>query len=212
MSYRIYVNDCETTSLNPQADVIETSFFRFSLTDSSFVEEQKTWFMKAVQPSLIEDEALAINGHKKQDILWQTEEGRLKYLEPSIAISEIENWIMEDNVSAMDRIFAGHNAEIDANWLQALWLRQNCKDTFPFALDNGNRIFDTKQTMLEIDLCTGRRREYYNLSSCTKALGVKKGKAHQASEDVRMTKDLLVKLLGPLVKIIAETHKNSYVE
>lgn len=212
--YKIYISDIESSGLDKNIhEVIEISMLRFSLFDKSFPEEQKTWLLRALNPATIEDQALAINGHKKADILWQTDYGRQNYKEPKDVIAEIENWMMTDNVSVMDRIFAGQNPDFDTGFLTTgLWDRYGYKDTFPFAIENGNRVLDTKQLALLVDLCTGKRREFYNLGSLVKAFGVKKGKAHQAAEDTRMTKDLLVKIVDPIKEEIAKKHHGGYDE
>jgi DNA polymerase III alpha subunit (gram-positive type) len=211
MEYVIYINDTETTGTDPKIhDVIELSLYRFSFCPNQIKEEQKTWFLKAQNFGNIQDEALKVNGHKRADITWMTNEGKLKYQEPKLVVPEVEMWMMEDQVSSVDRIFCGHNPDFDIDFTQELWNRVGSKDTYPFSVENGNRVLDTKQLLLFIDICTGKRRQYYNLSSMVEALEVKKGKAHQASEDVRMTKDSLIKMVEPIRETVKEKFKDSY--
>ena len=98
------------------------------------------------------------------------------------------------------------------------WKKTNNQSTFPFEAQsnngelNFNRVLDTKEIATFIDLCTGKRRNYYNLSSLVKAFGVKKGKAHKAEEDVRMTVDLLLAMLLPAKKAIGSLFMNCYEE
>lgn len=209
--YVIYVTDTETTGLDAIAnDVIEISMCRVIYENGKASQEQKTWLLKAMNPKTISDEALRVNGHQRDDILHLTKHGKENYMLPTQVVAEIELWVMDDNVSATDRIFAGQNPNFDISALQELWNKVGSPTTFPFALENNNRVIDTKQIATFIDLCTGRRRQYYNLSSLVKAFGVKKGKAHQAAEDVRMTVDLLIAMMDPVRNLIAESFKDCY--
>lgn len=214
--YVIYVCDTETTGLSPtENDVIEISMARLApKDDGSYEEDQKTWCLKALNPKTIQDEALAINGHKREDILCVSKYGKETYRDPNTVLDEIEAWMMEDNVSSMDRIFAGQNPNFDIQMLQELWKRMGRpgEENFPFFLKNGNRVIDLKQIVVLFDICTGRRRKFYNLSSFVKALGVKKGKAHQAAEDVRMTKDAIMKLVSMIKPTVADGFKDCYPE
>lgn len=210
MSYIIYVADTETTGLNPEIhDVVEISMCRFSL-GSDAKEEQKTWYLKPLNPNQMEEKALEVTGLKREDLCGLTPAGREKYREASEVVAEIERWIMEDDMSSFDRVLVGQNITFDKDMLQALWRKLECNDTFPFEIGNNNRLLDTKQLAILIDICTGTRRKYYNLSNLVKDFGVKKGKAHIASEDVRMTKDLFITQLSPIQAAIAEAFKAKY--
>ena len=168
--YVIYVVDCETTGLDPvQNDVIEVSACRVLFDQGEIHRLQNTWHLKALNAATIEERALAINGHKREDILHITKFGREKYKDPQEVISDIELWIMEDGVSAVDRIFAGQNPKFDINALRELWRKVGSYDTFPFILNNDNRVIDTKQIATLFDVCVGKRRKYYNLSSLVKS-------------------------------------------
>lgn len=212
-SYIIYVIDTETTGFNPvENDIIELSALRLIKYGSDFKREQKTWFIKPVNVNNISDEALKVNGHKKEDILWQTKEGKEKYVELADALSDFELWIMEDCASVMDRIFAGHNPVFDANFMKASWSKANSESTFPFDLTANNRILDTKQLVVFIDICTGRRRSKYNLSEVVKCFDIKKGKAHRADEDTRMTADFLEKVVKSASGLFNELYQDAYKE
>lgn len=207
--YVIYVIDTETTGLNHlENDVIEISACRLVLEND--IREQKTWLLKAKNPKTISEEALKVNGHKREDILGMTAFGRENYLDPEVIVPEIELWIMEDEMSAKDRIFAGHNPDFDIAALQELWRRNGGIENFPFDLERGNRIIDTKQIAALYDVCTGKRRQFYNLTSLVDDFGIKKGKAHKASEDVRMTTDLLLEFMKPIKEPVKNAFEKCY--
>lgn len=199
----IYVCDTETTGLNFQKhDIIELSLLRLIPKKDSFEEEQKTWLIKAVNPQTIEDKALQVNGHKREDILHISNFGKSNYRLPQDVVDEADAWIMEDGFSSIDRIFAGQNPRFDLEFLQELWKRcgRLTEEDFPFYVHHGNRILDTTMITVFIDFCVGRRRRYYNLGNLIKSFGVKKEKFHRADADVRITAELLkkfVKVLGP---------------
>lgn len=208
--YVIYVMDTETTGLDPDKhDVIEISMCRFSMSDLD-KKEQRTWYLKALNPTTIDDEALRINNHKKEDILHFTKAGKEKYQEPFNVVAEIEQWIMNDDVSTIDRVAVGQNINFDIDALKALWVRVGCVNTFPFEVSKGNRMIDTKQLAIAIDLCTGRRRRYYNLGTLVESFGVKKRRAHRAEDDVAMTADVLVKMIEPIKEVALEKFGGCY--
>lgn len=212
-SYVIYVIDTETTGLDPvDNDIIELSALRLIKKDNEFTREQKTWYIKPINTFNISEEALKVNGHKREDILWETKEGKEKYLELKDVVSDFELWVMEDCVSVMDRIFAGHNPVFDANFMKASWSKAKSESTFPFDLTANNRILDTKQLVIFIDICTGKRRSKYNLSEVVKCFDIKKGKAHRADEDTRMTADFLEKIVLSASPSFNELYKDSYKE
>lgn len=212
MSYILYVIDTETTGLDPiENDVIEISICRLVFDEKGKPStDQKTWLLKALNAKTIQDEALKINGHLRENILHLTKFGKENYLLPADVVSDIELWITDDNMSSVDRIFAGQNPQFDINALRQLWSKVGTAGTFPFALENSNRVIDTKQIATLFDVCVGKRRLYYNLSSLVKAFGVKKDKAHTAAGDVLMTTNLLIKLLEPIRGLVAETFKDCY--
>ncbi len=212
LEYIIYVVDTETTGLDHiKNDVIEISMCRITISDE-IKREQKTWLLRALNAEAISDEALQINEHKREDILCLTKVGKENYREPSEVIIEIEKWVAEDNVSVFDRVFVGQNPLFDVNFLKELWKKAGSSDTFPFMLDSGTRILDVKQIATLVDLCTGHRRRYYNLSTLVKSFGIKKAKAHTAAGDVQMTTDLLLTMLEPFISIILEKFKHCYSE
>ena len=174
-----YNIDTETTGLDyVNCDIIELSIIRLS------DKIQKTWNIKAINEQAIQLAALKVNGHKLEDITWKTKEGKEKYLEPSKAIVEIENWIMEDNLPPMDRVIVGHNSGFDRIFLEMLWKKCNCSDSFPF----GHRIIDTMQIEIMMDLISNEmldmKSENYSQNSCIKKYGIKNDKAHTAAADV----------------------------
>ena len=196
-TYILYVCDTETTGFEvDKHEIIELSLIRVNLSDKT--ESQKTWLIRALNPSTISEEALKKNGHKREDILHQTDFGKKNYIAPEKAIEEIEQWISLDMASAHDRIFAGQNPEFDFKHIEALWKKYNAMDMFPFSTGINKLIIDTKQIAIFIDICMGFKREKYNLVSLVKDFGVKKGTAHRAEDDTRMTKDLLIKMISGL--------------
>ncbi len=109
MNYTLYWFDTETTGLNSDCDIIELSLIRS--TDYA----QKTWWLKPINTNSIELGALRVNGHKLEDITWQTKTGKDTYRNPSEVIVEIENWVNEDMTPAEDRILVAHNVVFDKN-------------------------------------------------------------------------------------------------
>lgn len=185
MDYVIYVVDVETTGLdNRTNDVIELSLHR--MTD----DVQKTWCIKPFNPNNIDPDSLRINGHKREDILHQTKEGRERYLDPNKVIVEIENWTMEDGAPTSNRILAGQNVGFDIGFLEQHWVKGQVRDSFPF---NVKRQLDTMQIEFFMDLCRGQFAEGYSLNNLTKKYGLKNEKAHTAAADVKVTKDVLLK-------------------
>jgi len=191
----LYIVDTETTNFSTEGDVIEASFYR--LEDG----EQRTWFLKAMNPEAITQEALDVNGHKLEDITWQTKEGKEKYRLPKEVLPEIENWIYDDNRSKLDRVMVGHNVEFDYRHLLALWEKSNCQDTFPF----GFNTIDTKVLALFFDWVQNDNSRRYNLSNIVKRLKIMKRKFHTAEGDVLMTVDLL----NYMYKFFSELIENS---
>lgn len=194
MDYVIYVADVETTGLDNRVnDVIELSLHR--LTD----DVQKTWCMKPFNPSAIDPDSLRINGHKLEDILHQTKEGRERYLDPIQVMIEVENWTMEDGVPTAQRILAGQNVQFDVNYLEQHWIKGKAKDSFPFSV---KRQLDTMQIEFFMDLCKGQMSEGYSLNLLTKKYGLKNEKAHTAAADVKVTKDILMKQIEVFKKAL----------
>lgn len=211
--FTAYIIDTETTGTDPSRhEIIELAICRLSFDAQGEPQtESKTWYIRALSPDTIEEEALGINGHLREEILGLTPAGKEKYRLPTEVVPDVEVWIMQDGVSGLDRIFVGQNPTFDLNFMQALWRNQESLETFPFEVENHNRMLDTKQLAVIIDLCTGRRRIKYNLGSLIKAFGIKKGKLHRAEEDTRVTTELLLAFLTPLRPVVAEKFKDNYL-
>jgi len=62
----------------------------------------------------------------------------------------------------------------------------------------------------KLDICTGKRRLAYNLGGLVKSFEIKKGKAHQAEEDTRMTADLLEKQILGVQEVVREKFGDCY--
>lgn len=204
-NFQLYVCDCETTGLDRfKNDIIEICFWR--LNDDAC----KTWHLKPLNIESIEDRALAINKHKREDLIHKTAFGRETYLEPEAVVADIEMWIMGDNAPTEDRIFIGQNPLFDFEFLQELWKKTDNESTFPFSSNHNRPIIDTIQLALLIDICTGKKRKHYNLGSLVKDFGVTKAQAHRADGDVKMTRDLFFKMLEPIRQTVADAHKDNY--
>ena len=184
MDYVLYFADCETTGLDSHAhDIIELSLLRL---DDELT--QKTWWLKPVNPDNIDIAALKINGHRLEDLLHETKEGRERYLDPTKVIIDIENWIMDDRASTEQRVLVGHNVSFDKERFQQLWKRCNSPDTFPF----GRRTMDTMTWALMMDYACNTMSESYSLSGQIKKYGIKNSAAHTAAADTIAAKDLFL--------------------
>lgn len=184
MDYVIYVSDIESTGLdNDKHDIIELSLL--CLNDGA----QKTWCLKPLSPDTIDDDALRVNGHKKEDLLHMTKEGRARYLDPSSVLVDIENWVLDDGYPHSNRVLAGQNITFDRDFMIKLWKKCATGESFPF----GRRFLDTMQIQFFFDWCQGKMEQSYSLSSLIKKYGIKNEKAHTAEADTRATKELLEK-------------------
>lgn len=215
MSYVEYVCDVETTGTKPGIhDVIEICFWRVD------AEESKTWHLTPLRPENIEAKALAVNKHKKEDVLRQTDFGKETFLPPAEVLPEIEMYFMEDGAAAEDRVFIGHNPMFDYNFLVALWKDLGQEDNFPFGdwrkvqgnIENNTIIHDTLEMVKRIDTMLGRKRRFYNLGSLVKAFGITKATAHRADGDVKMTRDLYLKITKPFVEIAKQEFSSCYTD
>jgi DNA polymerase III epsilon subunit-like protein len=201
MNYVFYVADIETTGLDARAhDIIELSISRLGDTSEN---AQKTWCFKPLTPDTIDPGALKVNGHKLEDLLHRTREGRERYLDPNVVLVDIENWLSEDGVPAEKRFLIGQNIAFDKERLQVFWEKCNSKDSFPF----GRRLMDTMIIELFMDYCKGQFAEGYSLNNLVKKYGVKNEKAHTAAADVKATKEVFekqVELMQKLIKLAVE--------
>jgi DNA polymerase III epsilon subunit-like protein len=211
MSFVPYVCDTETTGTdNSKHDIVEICMWR--LTD----DQVKTWHLKPLNAKSIKNEALRVNKHKREDILHQTEFGRETYKDPAIILPDIEMWLMEDGAAAEDRVFIGQNPKFDYDFLLVLWNKMGADDSFPFGQwfgtgeDKRNQgfIIDTIDLVKFIDLCIGKIRPRYNLGSLVKDFGIKKAQAHRADGDVKMTKELFLKIFETFKPLAIEAFGN----
>ncbi len=189
MTYQLYILDTETTGLDPQKhEVIELSI-RCHTT-----KEQRTWFLKPLSPETIDEDALRINEHKKEDLLHKTAAGKEKYKLPGPTLVEIENWLLEDGETTEFRVMAGHNVMFDKLMLESLWKKQNSSDSFPF----GRRYLDTMQLQFAMDYANQNMQAGYSLSNLVKRYSLKNEKAHTAEADTKVTHEVLDQLFGCL--------------
>lgn len=198
MNYVFYVGDVETTGLDSHRhDVIELSLYR--LGDNS-ENAQRTWCLKPLNPDAIDTASLKINGHKLEDLLHKTKEGRERYQDPATVLVEIENWLSDDMVPAEKRFLIGHNIGFDKDRIEKLWEKCGALDSFPF----GRRLIDTMENALFFDFCLEQFAEGYSLANLNKKYGVKNEKAHSAAADVKATKEVFekqVELMRKLIKL-----------
>lgn len=181
--FQIYICDTETTGLSKDCEIIEIALYHLNS------DKKMNWFLKPQKPETIEKDALRINNTNIEDLLHKTAEGREKYRDPKIVISEIENWILEDFNTPEERIFVAQNASFDIEHMKNLWKLNNTSQTFPF----GRKIIDTIQTQLLLDLVKEEQAQYYNLSALVEKYKVKKEKSHTALGDTLMLKDVFIK-------------------
>lgn len=182
--YVFYGCDTETTGLDSvKNDIIELSIYRLS------DDVQKTWLIKPTNVDNIDVGALRVNGHKMEDLKGLTKEGRETYLESSLAIIEIENFLSQDIVPAENRVLIGHNINFDKNMLEQLWKKCNAFDSFPF----GRRILDTMITELYLDYVKDDFAEGYSLKNLAKKYEIRNEKAHSAASDTKCTVEVFRK-------------------
>lgn len=192
MNFSFYVTDIETTGLDSHLhDVIELSMYR--LGDDSD-NAQQTWCLKPLTPETIDPGALRVNGHKLDDLLHKTKEGRERYLEPTKVLVDVENWLANDGLPAEKRFLIGQNIGFDKERLEQLWIKCNTKDSFPI----GRRVMDTMILALMMDYADGTFAEGYSLNQLIKKYGIKNDKAHSAASDVKATKELFEKQIEEL--------------
>ena len=108
----------------------------------------------------------------------------------------------------------------DYNFLLKLWEMAGDSDNFPFGywIDgkegrrNQGMVIDTIQIARFIDIANEKRRDRYGLNALRKAFGVTKATAHRADGDVKMTKELFLKMMEPFKKVLNEEFKDTYSE
>lgn len=196
--YVPYITDTETTGMDPEKhEIIEYSSCRLRIESAkNIIKEQKTWCIKPINVKDIDKGALAVNNHKLEDLLHQTEYGRETYRPLDEVIPEIELWMSEDDVSVIDRLLVGQNIKtFDMPFIKNAWKKSGSLETLPFDFERDRCALDTLDIVKFIDLCSGKRRKFMNLSALVKDFHIKKAKAHRAEGDVQMTTDLLIKIL-----------------
>lgn len=213
--YVLYVCDTETTGTDPtKHDVIEVCFWRLS------DDECKTWCLQPLDVETIDDRALKVNKHKRDDLIHKTAKGRETYLDPKVVLPEIEMWIMQDGVGSEDRVFIGQNPEFDYSFLVKMWEKLETPETFPFGFWRGEGadrknlgfIIDTIQIARFIDLCTDKKRRRYNLGALVKDFSITKAVAHRADGDVKMTKDLFLKMIDGFRQTAIDRFSDCYTQ
>jgi DNA polymerase III epsilon subunit-like protein len=191
MNFVLYFVDTETCGLDPVlTEPVEISIIRS--TDN----EQKTWWLKPINVANIDPGSLRINGHKIEDLLHQTQEGKDKYKDPNEVLIEIENWVMQDGLPLDNRFLCGQNVNFDKNMLEMLWKKCNSFETFPF----GRRSVDTSMIEFFVNMVDDKMLDNYSLNSLTKKYGVKNVKAHSAAADIAATKEIFEKQVENLRK------------
>lgn len=190
--FSLYVIDVETTGLGERCDIIEISAYSLSS------DLQKTVWLKAINIDAIEPDALRINKHAREDICHLTKVGQERYKDPSVAITEIENFVAEDNVAPENRLLVGQNIQFDHSRLLALWQKNGAEETFPFSK---RLMIDTLILQLGIDVANNNfPSQFYNLGSLVERHNVRKLRAHSASQDVLMTKDVFLAQMQEMKK------------
>jgi DNA polymerase III epsilon subunit-like protein len=206
MNFTFYVADIETTGLDSHKhDVIELSLYR--LGDSSETA-QKTWCIKPLNQDDIDPVSLRINGHKLEDLLHKTREGRERYLDAAAVLIDVENWMAEDGMPAESRFLVGQNVSFDKDRLEQLWIKCKSKDSFPF----GRRYLDTMIFELFVDYCKGQFAEGYSLKNLGKKYGVKNDSAHTAAADVRATKEIFEKQVQFMQLLLKNAAKQGVID
>jgi DNA polymerase III epsilon subunit-like protein len=191
--YTFIVIDTETTGLSfIKNDIIELSLIKLSS------DEQKTWLIKPTNFDTIDVDSLRVNGHKLEDITWQTQYGRDNYMEANKAIVEIENWVAESNCPAENTCLIGHNINFDKNMMEQMWHKCNAFDSFPF----GRRVMDTMQIELFLNYVQDDFADSYSLNALSKKYGVKNEKSHTAASDTKCTAEVFIKLVDYFKKVL----------
>lgn len=197
MTPTLYVTDTETTGLDNRVhEIIELSLSRIN------DDVQKTFYIQPTNFDVIQEDALRINGHKIEDLrrgFFVDEETKetIVYLKPPKAIVQIEQFLMDDCVTALERFLVGHNVNFDRDFLLQFWARNNQSETYPF----GRMYLDTMQIAVFIDYVNGIGRDSYHLGGLVRDFEIKKEKAHRAANDVRMTKNVFFKLVEMAKKL-----------
>ena len=176
MEISLYGVDTETTGLGADCDPIEISLYNMTW------DACKTWCLKPINVAAIQADALKINGHRREDILHLTAEGRERYREPSTVLVEIENWVMEDGVPSEQRILLGHNVFFDREMLVRTWAKCGSEGTFPFSTKYG---IDTMMIEFGLDYASGEFGEGYSLRNLCKKYSVRNERAHAAEADTK---------------------------
>lgn len=197
MTYQLYFVDCETTGLDENLhEPIEISIYR--LSDNA----QKTWFLKPINISNIDQGALRVSGYSLDDLKGLTKDGKEKFLSANKQIIDIENWLNEDNLRSDNRLMVGHNVDFDRRMMAALWKKCETYETFPFSVKHS---LDTMIIEFFMDYSYNEIAEGYNLNSLCKKYGVVNAKAHTASEDVKATLGIFNKQIEKFQKLIEKS-------
>ena len=175
-----YILDVESTGRDPiKNDIIEISIIRYS------TKEQQTFNLKPLNKDSIEIEALKVNKYTIEEIM--------NFEDPKKVIPKIENFLLNDDKTANERVIVGHNVEFDIKFLIELWNKCDTKDSYPFSY----HYLDTKQIAMYNDfIFNSDYSERYSLNKLIERYGIKKQKLHRAESDTKMTLELFNHLIS----------------
>jgi len=148
-------------------------------------------FCSYVRPfpgDIVEDEALAVNGLKREDLAGFPEPRKV-YAEFSVMLDRHVS-----KFNRADKLFpAGHNVRYDREVLEAFARR--CGDVYLGSFVSW-KFVDSLTLLTLFEWMGGPALADYKLGTCCDHYGVKIEKAHDALADVTATRELIIKLAG----------------